>query len=251
MGSGLYHSRAGRESSGLNSAVGCKGGITITNKLKLAYPLFATLLLAGCKTLLGDSKITPQTSPTVFHYIRQIESKQYHCEPSVLDIKSTKLIHESSEENTEEWIVSSCTGEEHSYLIAYKPGRGEALVFNEEIDISGKITDSFVFTPEYDNDNYLAKEMLKEFDQNIESARNIVLNESLETEVLLQKGKGEQYGGKHWLSLCDTPMLTFEAVRIAQSMQLGSSFQTTHCYKWYGTRHNWKETILKQRAIRS
>jgi len=98
-----------------------------------------------------------------------------------------------------------------------------------------------------DNEN-IDKGFKKDFEQQIadfrnaiETLRQSVLNESKETEAMLQKGKGEQYEGKHWLSLCDGTM-TIKAMSFAKSV--GGS-ESDLCYHWYGTRHDWKETILK------
>lgn len=86
------------------------------------------------------------------------------------------------------------------------------------------------------------EQSIEDFRKVIEAARSNVLNESLATEELLQKGKGEQDGGKHWLGLCDNTELLARAFRIAD--MVGKS-QNELCYRWYGTRHEWKETILK------
>lgn len=223
--------------------------------LKFALPVIATLLLPSCGSLPGDSRITWETTHIVIGGIRQLEKNLYHCEPSAIVIRDTRLDQASREEIREEWIVSSCAGDEHSYLIAYKPEKTEALIFHEETERSGSTTEVFWSTPGYDDDNYLIKELIRKFDQTIELARFGVLNESPETEALLQKGKGEQYGGKHWLSLCDTPDLKFEALRIGKALQSENamrpdqSFETTHCYKWYGTRHDWKEMILRKSCL--
>jgi uncharacterized protein len=102
----------------------------------------------------------------------------------------------------------------------------------------------------YRTDNEkIDKSIKKDFDQSIEDFRNAietlrqsVLSESPETEAMLQNGKGEQYGGKHWLSLCDGTM-AIKAISIAASLRENRS---ELCYNWYGTRHDWKETILKE-----
>jgi uncharacterized protein len=80
-----------------------------------------------------------------------------------------------------------------------------------------------------------------DFRDAIEALRQSVLNESPEVEAMLQNGKGEQYGGKHWLSLCDSTMM-LKAMSLAKTT--GES-ESNLCYHWYGTRHEWKETILK------
>lgn len=103
----------------------------------------------------------------------------------------------------------------------------------------------------YRKDNEkIDKSIKKDFDQSIEDFRNAIdtrrqtiLNESPETEAILQNGKGEQYGGKHWLSLCDDIMFISKADSVAES--LGKN-RSELCYNWYGTRHDWKESILKE-----
>ena len=102
----------------------------------------------------------------------------------------------------------------------------------------------------YRADNEKISQMMKkDLDQPMEDIRNAieasrqeVLNESPETEALMQKGKGEQYGGKHWLSLCD-PGLRIKIMQMANKVEIRES---ELCYSWYGTRHDWKETILKE-----
>lgn len=210
-------------------------------------------LLASCKnlTIPGETKASAAASRSVVSGVRQLEKHLYQCEPSTLVFKNTKFDHASSNETTEEWIVSSCAGDEHTYIVAYRPRNVGALVFHEKIDKSGGVSESLWFTDGYIKNNDIDNETIIAFDQIIDEARLRVLSESPETEAMLQNGKGEQYGGKHWLSLCNTPMLKYEARRIGKSIQNGKavqpnkSFESTHCYKWYGTRHDWKETVLK------
>jgi hypothetical protein len=214
-------------------------------------------LLASCETLTipGETKASAATSRSVVSGIHQLEKDLYQCKPSTLVFKNTKFDHASSIETIEEWVVSSCAGDEHTYIVAFRPEDAGALVFHEKIDKSGSVTNSLWSKDGNIKNNYFVKETISAFDQKIDAARLRVLRESSETEAMLQKGKGEQYGGKHWLSLCDTPMLKFEAQRIGKSIQNGSamqfnkSFESTHCYKWYGTRHDWKETVLKKGVL--
>lgn len=216
--------------------------------------VLAASLLAGCETLKipGDTKASEAAKRDVVSGIRQLEQKLYQCEPSTLVFKNTRLDHTSSKENTEEWAVSSCSGNEHTYIAAYRHGEAGALVFHIKTDKSLSVSESLWFTKGYVKNNDVDKEAINAFDQKIDAARLSVLSESPETEAMVQKGKGEQYGGKHWNGLCETPMLRFEALRIGRSIENGKavqpnkSFAFTHCYQWYGTRHDWKETVLKK-----
>jgi hypothetical protein len=182
--------------------------------------------------------------------IRQLEERKYQCVPEKLMIKNTKFVQASKKETTEEWLINSCVGVLHTYMVSYNPGKAEAMIFYEETDKAGNISEMLWATPRYDNDGV---EIKKGFENTIEAARLKVLNESQETEVMLQRGKGEQYGGKHWLSLCDTAYLKFEAKKIGKTAQIsnpfGASVENSLCYKWYGTRHDWKETILKKKCL--
>ncbi len=125
-------------------------------------------------------------------------------------------------------------------------------MFHENRDKSGNITQSLSASNDYVGGDDFSDAAIQAFDQKIGVARTKVLQESPETEAMLQKGKGEQYGGKHLLTLCDTPMLNFEAQRIGLSVQKGKAvspmkgFAITHCYQWYGTRHDWKDNVLKK-----
>jgi len=86
-------------------------------------------------------------------------------------------------------------------------------------------------------------QLFEDFHKAVEAARLSVLNESPGTEKKLQQGKGEQDGGKHWLGLCEDPKMRAWAVQIAYLRGVEDS---ELCYHWYGTRHEWKETILRQ-----
>lgn len=83
----------------------------------------------------------------------------------------------------------------------------------------------------------------RELSDMIEARGLSILGESPETEKMLQAGKGEQYGGKHWLSLCDEPALR---MKMMNTPMPSMKTQSELCYNWYGTRHDWKETILKE-----
>ncbi len=222
-------------------------------KVQITLSVFAASLLASCASqptlpnVPGESKTSEATKRTVVSGIRQIENNQYRCAPGSVVIKNTKFAQASKRENTEEWLISGCGSALHTYMVSYNPETAEALIFYEETDKAGNSSDVLWATPKYDNDG---AEIKKELEKTIEAVRIKVLNESSATEVMLQKGKGEQYGGKHWLSLCDTTSLKFEAKKIGKTMQASDSFappiEDSLCYKWYGTRHDWKETILKK-----
>lgn|SRR3989338_2405430 len=224
--------------------------------VKFTSAALAATLLAGCValTIPGESKTTVATRNAVVNGIRQLEKHAYQCAPSNIAIKDTRFVTASMEETTEKWLVSSCAGNEHSYMVSYQPEKSEAILFHEEAEKSGKSSELLWFTPGYKK-IIIAKEIINEFDQEIDAARLSVLNESPETEAILQNGKGEQYGGKHWLSLCGTTNLKFKAKRIGLTMQTGKAmqpgnlFESTHCYKWYGTRRDWKETVLKKGCL--
>lgn len=212
----------------------------------------AASLLASCKTLTipGETK-AESAKYNIVGMIQQIEKHSYKCE-STPKVTNTRFDHPLGIENIEEWTVTSCTGDEHAYMVAYRPGGSGAVVFHENRDKSGTITQSLSVSNGYvGNDDFRAA-TIQAFDKKIDVARMNVLNESPETEAMLQKGKGEQYGGKHLLTLCDTPMLNFEAQRIGLSVQKGNTlpplkgFSVTHCYQWYGTRHDWKEKVLNK-----
>lgn len=127
----------------------------------------------------------------------------------------------------------------------------EAKIDGDWLMVSGSNPNNSWSARWYRTDNEkIDKEMKKDFDQTIEDFRNTieaqrlsVLNESPETEAMLQQGKGEKFEGKHWLSLCDDPNLRIKAMSIVSSS--GKS-QSDLCYNWYGTRHDWKEKILKE-----
>jgi uncharacterized protein len=115
---------------------------------------------------------------------------------------------------------------------------------------SGANSDFRWYRADNDKINQMVK---KDIDQSIEDFRNAVetarlgvLRESPEAEEMLQKDKGEQYGGKHWLNLCESSGLKMRAFQIANSQ--GKS-ESELCYNWYGTRHEWKESILKEGCL--
>jgi uncharacterized protein len=127
----------------------------------------------------------------------------------------------------------------------------EAKIDGDWLVVSGNNPNTSWSTRWYRTDYVkIDKDIKRDFDQSIQDFRNTieaarlsVLNESPETEATLQQGKGEQFKGKHWLSLCEDSNLRINAVSIASSM---GKNQSDLCYHWYGTRHDWKETILKE-----
>jgi len=101
--------------------------------------------------------------------------------------------------------------------------------------------------------DYIEPDTINEFDRKIEVARIKVLSESPEIEAMLQQKDNEKHPeGKRMHSLCDTPMLQFEAQRISSvedfpNKRFGNkAFYFRNCYRWFGTRHDWKENILSK-----
>lgn len=221
------------------------GGIT-------ASLVAAASLLASCETLTlpGNTK-AESAKYNIVRIMQQTEKQLYQC-ASAPTVRNTRFDHTLNMEYIEEWTVTSCTGDEHAYIVAYRPIGSGAVVFHENRDKSGSITQLLSASNDYVGGDDFSDAAIQAFDQKIDVARMKVLQESPETEAMLQKGKGEQYGGKHLLTLCDTPILNFEAQRIGLSVQKGKTvpsfkrFAVTHCYQWYGTRHGWKENVLKK-----
>jgi hypothetical protein len=221
------------------------GGIT-------ASLVAAVSLLASCgfMKLPGDSKVS-SAKRTIVSSIQQTEKQLYQCVSSPT-IRNTRFDHFLDNEAIEEWAVTSCTGDEHAYFVAYRALNSGAVVYHENKGKSGTVTQTLSVSNNYAYDDDFSDVTIQAFDRKIDVARMNVLNESPETEAMLQQGKGEQYGGKHLLTLCDTPMLNFEAQRIGLSVQKEKTvppfkgFAVTHCYQWYGTRHDWKENVLKK-----
>lgn len=138
--------------------------ITDVKSILLLLALGVTLS-AGCgtQTILvsgvpGESRSTEPTRSSIARLISQLENSQYKCARSELAIKDTKIMRTSSEETEEEWLVSSCVGEVHSYMVTYKLAKAEALVYHAIRDKSGRVTaETMTHTPGWGRPKFPSK----------------------------------------------------------------------------------------------